>query len=116
MSFSIERALVKWLPGAIGVKSAADVPKNRPAEFVAFERVGGSPSIGIDRPSVTFDVYAMTRARAEELSLDLRDALMYSLPADVPQVRSVSVTGPYNFPDLDAKQPRYQLTADLVTE
>ena len=62
--FSIERALVKWIPSAIGVKCAADVPSKRPGEFVALERVGGSPSIGIDRPSVTFDVYAGTRARA----------------------------------------------------
>lgn len=114
--FSIERALVKWIPSAIGVKCAADVPSRRPGEFVALERVGGSPSIGIDRPSVTFDVYAATRARAEELSLDLRDALMLDLMAEVPQVRSVSITGPYNFPDTESKSPRYQLTADLLTE
>lgn len=114
--FSIEGALVEWIPSAIGVGCAADVPPRRPTEFVALERVGGSPSIGIDRPSVTLDVYAGTRARAEELSMGLRDALVLRLPAEVPQVRSVSITGPYNFPDTASRSPRYQLTADLVTE
>ena len=41
---------------------------------------------------------------------------MLDLAAEVPQVRSVSITGPYNFPDTESKSPRYQLTADLVTE
>ena len=116
MPFSIERALVKWVPSAIGVKCAADVPAKRPAEFVALERVGGSPSIGIDRPSVTFDVYAKTRARAEELSLMLRDALLMDLTSDVPEVRSARVTGPYNFPETTTGSPRYQLTADMTTD
>lgn len=116
MTFAIEKSLAKWIPAATGVSAFVEVPNPRPAEFVAFERVGGSPSIGIDRPSITFDVWAASRMRAEELALILRDALLYQLAADVPQVRGVRVGSVYNFPDLDSGNPRYQLTADLTTE
>ena len=54
--------------------------------------------------------------RSEELALTLRDALLYQLAADVPQVRGVRVGSVYNFPDLESGNPRYQLTADLTTE
>lgn len=116
MPFAIEKALAKWIPQVAGAQAFVEVPAERPEEFVVFERVGGSPSIGIDRPSITFDVWAASRMRAEELALTLRDALLYQLAADVAQVRGVRVGSVYNFPDSETGNPRYQLTADLTTE
>ncbi len=116
MSFSIERAIAKWIPTAVGASAAAEVPAERPSEFIAFEKVGGTCRIGVNVSSVTFDVYAPTRARAEELARELADKIIFQIMADVREVRSVRVTGPYNFPDLEAHQPRYQMTVDFTTE
>lgn len=116
MAFSIEAALVSWLPGVLGVPCYAEVPGERPEEFCTVERTGGSAGIGVDRPSVALQLWAPTKLRAQELALAARDAALYRA-VEIPQVRSCSVnSGPYSFPDPDSRSPRYQLYLDLVTE
>lgn len=114
--FSIEDALVAFIPEAVGVDAYHRVPSLRPAEFATVERTGGGASVGIDRPTLAIQVWAEKRERAEEVSIDLRGMLIARLAELVPRVRSVRVTGPYDFPDPESGQDRYQLSVELVTE
>lgn len=116
MPYSIEDALVAFIPDAVGVTAYHRVPPVRPGEFATVERTGGRASAGIDRPTVAIQVWAASRERAEEVALDLRDMLVLRAGDLIPKVRSVQVTGPYDFPDPDTDQNRYQIAVDLVTE
>lgn len=116
MSYSIEDALVAFIPDAVGVTAYHRVPPVRPGEFATVERTGGRASVGIDRPSVAIQVWAASRERAEEVALDLRDMLVLRAAELIPEVRSVQVTGPYDFPGQETDQNRYQLHVELVTE
>lgn len=115
MSYSIEAELVSWLGAELGVPCHGEVPRPIPDELCTVERTGGGCSPGIDRPEVTVQLWATTRARAMELALAARDALALR-GATVPGVRSCTVNaGPYSFPDPDTRRPRYQIFVALVT-
>lgn len=117
MAFSIEEALVGWLPDALGVPSYTEVPDPRPEEFSTVERTGGTATVGIDSPTVAVQLWAGSKARAEELALDCRDMLLERAAGLIPQVRGVSITGgPYPFPDEDSRTHRYQISVALTTE
>lgn len=116
MAFSIEAALVAWLPDAVGVPSYAEVPDPRPDEFTTVERVGGTSSVGIDAPVVAVQAWAKSRARAEEIALDVRDMVLVRGPDLVPEIRGVTVAGgPYQFADPDSRQERYQIQFSFTT-
>lgn len=116
MPFSIEAALVAWLPGAVGAPCFAEVPPERPGKFLTVERTGGSAAIGIDRPALAIQAWAGSKYDAQELALAARDAMLYR-SVGIPQVRGCSInSGPYPFPDEDSGQHRYQLYVNMTTE
>lgn len=113
--FSIEEALISWLPDATGLPAYAEVPSQRPQEFLTVERVGGPTETGIDRPAVAIQVWAASRARAEEIALDCRQMMAERAAECIPQIRSVSCSATHPFPDPDSRAERYQLSLSLVT-
>ena len=116
MAFSVEEALVGWLPTVVGAPCYAEVPADRPSEFVTVERTGGGSEIGIDRPSVAIQAWAPSRLEALRLALEVRDAMALRA-VEVDGIRSCSVnSGPYSFPDPDGRGARYQLYVDMTTE
>ena len=114
MAFDIERALVAWVPGALGVPCVGDVPERLPDRFVTVDRTGGGSDLAVDRPTVALQCWAMSRADASDLAASMRDALIERLPAEVPQVVRVEVVGCYAFPDPEQRRPRYQVLASFV--
>jgi hypothetical protein len=115
VAFDVVAALVAWLPGAVGAPAFAEVPGERPGEFVTVERTGGGFSVGVDRPALAVQAWAASNAEAAGLALRLRDALALRCAAEVPQVCRCGVEGLYSFPDPDSRQSRYQLSVYMTT-
>lgn len=98
----------------MGWEAFADVPSERPDEFVVVERTGGRRrDVVIDEPMLAVQCWSTTRSRASKMALEVaRD--MEGL-IEVPGVNMCRVDSIYNYPDLDSGTPRYQLTCELVT-
>ena len=107
---NVEALIVEHLNQG-GFKAYADVPANRPAEFVTVERTGGA-SDALDRPTVAVQSWASTRYAASELAIKV-DACMKGIVMNT-DVAKVSRNTLYNYPD-ESGHPRYQAVYDLVT-
>lgn len=109
----VEAKVIAFLSGR-GWDAYADVPSDRPGEFVVVERTGGRRRYRtIDEPMLTVQCWSTTRAKASDMAYRVaRDAEML---IEVPGVNSVAVESVYNYPDLDSGTPRYQMTLSLVT-
>lgn len=114
MAFDIEQALIEWLPGKVGVPCLAEVPAERPREFVTVERTSGEASLGVDRPNLAVQAWAMTAAEASELALRVRDALILD-SWQINEVCRCTVSSIYRFPDPDSRMSRYQLDVSATT-
>lgn len=108
-----EAHVIAYLAGALGVPVSADVPRDRPDEFVTVEQVGaayGDHAI-VGTPSLAIQSWAPTRYLARQLAGRVHDAMM-ALPGEHGPVTHVSPTGPANFPT--SEHPRYQGTYTLT--
>ena len=116
MAFNIEKALVAWLPGIVGVPAFAEVPDPRPDEFLLVRRTGGTGTVGIDYPAVSVQAWSTSALGASDLALAVRDAVLYRA-VEIPQVRHVEVgTSPVPAPDADSRQPAYQVVFNMATQ
>lgn len=109
---NIETTLIAYLREK-GFKAYANVPKDRPAEFVTVERTGGAADkVAIDRPTVAVQSWSDSRLDASILCYNV-DSAMRTCDAD--GVMSVKTNSIYNFPDAESGQSRYQAVYDIVT-
>ena len=112
--YSVTEQLIKWLVQH-GYKASSYPSADAKPPFVTVERTGGSVADMVDHPSVAIQTWADTEAEAEEMALNIRDALLLeSRPFGVTHV-SVN-SGPYPFWDESTRYPRYQLALDLTTQ
>lgn len=114
MPFDIEECLKNWLAEKTGCPCFADVPSDRPEQFITIERTGGEASLGKDEPLLAVQTWAPTRADASALALRTRNALVLQA-CEILQILKCNVTSIYNFPDPDSRQARYQLDVELIT-
>ena len=69
----------------------------------------------VDHPSVAIQTWAKTEAEAEEMAINIRDALLLEeRPYGVAFVKVNS--GPYPFWDASTRYPRYQVVYDITTQ
>ena len=109
---NIEATILAHLKGR-GFNALADVPKDRPNEFVTVERTGGGKdSVVLDRPTVAVQSWSTSRYKASELALRV-DAAMEEITT-VSGVSKCKRNSMYNYPD-ESGQARYQAVYDLVT-
>ena len=111
---NIEQTAIKYLEEKLDVPVFADVPKKRPDEFVTVERAGGSlANVVIDHASIVIQSWAKTRHDASELAISV-DLAMHCF-VDEKGVSNVERNaGPYNFPDPDNTQARYQSLYEII--
>jgi hypothetical protein len=89
----VERLLVTYLGGALGVRVVTDLPSNlqQILPLVQVGRLGGADDvIGLDRASVDVDVYAAGRAASVALAERCREALRMDLPGQTLGVVTVA--------------------------
>ena len=104
--YSVTEQFVKWLSD--NGYAASTYPPRYGDEFVTVERTGGSVVDMVDHPEIAIQTWAMTEARAEEMSIEIRNALLLgSLPYGVHHVAVDA--GPYPFWDESTGKPRYQI-------
>lgn len=111
---SVEALIVDHLLLVGDLEAFMDVPGTRPAEFVTVERVGGPEGRVLGSPLLAVQVWAKDRWRAAELA-DTYAGFMRGMEV-LPWVARVDVSSVTNFPDLDSRSPRYQITVELVTQ
>ena len=112
--YSITEQLIKWLVSK-GYVASTYPSKDSVPPFVTLERTGGGVMDLVDHPSVAIQTWAETEAEAEEMSLNIRDALL--LEGKPYGVAHVSVnSGPYPFWDEATRYPRYQIVFDMTTQ
>lgn len=112
----IEATVIAYLTERLDCTAYAEVPNPRPERFVTVERTGGTQTLmgAVDRPSVAVQSWEASRAKAQALASTV-DALMLSMPLEVENVFDCDRSGPYNYPDPDSRQSRYQAIYELVT-
>lgn len=110
--YSITEQFIKWL-GLQGYAASTYPPKTG-NEFVTVERTGGAVVDLVDYPEIAIQAWSVSEARAEEIAIAIRDALLIgSLPYGV---HSCAVeSGPYPFWDEDTTMPRYQLVLSCAS-
>ena len=112
--YSATEQFIAWLIGEGYVASTYPVADS-PDEFVTVERTGGGTSDMVDHPTMAIQTWAPTEARAEEMSIEIRNALMtQSRPCGITKVSVDS--GPYPYWDEDTRCPRYQIVLDCTAQ
>lgn len=112
--YSITEQFVAWLSSE-GYAASTYPKADAPDEFVTVERTGGGTADMVDHPTVAIQTWAQTEARAEEMALSIRNALMtQSRPRGVTKVNVNS--GPYPFWDESTGRPRYQAVYDCTSQ
>ncbi|WP_119697042.1 hypothetical protein [Microbacterium halotolerans] len=112
----VEALLLDFLEArASTVQFVTQVPSDRPGEFVCLWRNGGAAmNRVVDRPMVTVDTWAPSKARASELAGQVRTLLLGRL-GELPQVRGVlEVSGLHWNPDPESETPRYRFSIQLT--
>ena len=112
--FDIEAELVSYFESK-GLKAYEEIPPNRKREdeFIIVECVGGKSEPWVDNPMVAVQCWAPTKNLAKGLANEAL-SLLHSFIECV-HVSKVIAGYPYNFPDLERKNPRYQITAEIIT-
>ena len=104
--YSVTEQFVKWL--SYNGYAASTYPPRVGDEFVTVERTGGNVVDMVDHPEIAIQTWALTEARAEEMAIAIRDALL--LGGKPHGVHGVAVdSGPYPFWDESTGRPRYQI-------
>ena len=110
--YSATEKLIDWL--TTKGYSAYTYPPKSGAEFVTVERTGGSVTDKVDHPTFAIQAWAQSIERAEEMCIDIRDALIVG---DVPDGFSTRVDAESMYPwyDESTRLPRYQLVINCTT-
>ena len=112
--YSVTEEFIVWLL-AKGYTASTYPKADAPDEFVTVERTGGGTSDMVDHPTIAIQAWALTEARADEMAVSIRNALMTeSRPRGVTKVNVNS--GPYPFWDESTGRPRYQLVLDCTAQ
>lgn len=115
--YSITEQMQIWLEARgyrTGTRPPYDGP-DAPSEFLTIERTGGEVSDMVDHPAFVIQAWAPTEARAEEILLNIREALLTEArPVGVHHIAINS--GPYPFFDEETRCPRYQLVLDITSQ
>jgi hypothetical protein len=110
----IIETLINRLGAALDVPASAEVPSERPGQFITVERTGGGADAhGHDYPQVAVQCWAASMYEADEMAQSAAQAIA-RLPYVDGSIKSSTVEAVYNFPDFEGKQSRYQITASLV--
>lgn len=108
---SLER-IVRWADGRVpGVPAFGVIPPNRPERFITIERTGGSRGRLMETPVFAVQVWAGSILDADSLAATLCGECQ-KLRRQA-WVASLTVGSPYNFPDPDSGQARYQFTLEV---
>lgn len=103
--------ILRSLAQALNVPVLAEEPKNPSASYVLVERSGGSGTF-VREGVYTFQAYASSLQKAEELAETLRSAVLDLV--QLPEIAGVHVNaGPYNYTDTRTHRYRYQLVAQI---
>lgn len=107
---NIEKTVIDYIDQYI--PTYADVPIDKPDEFVIVERTGGGISdYVVEKPQIAIQCWSTTRLKAATLAEYVKEYM-----ADITQLKDISgasLNSAYNFP-AEKDEPRYQLTYDLV--
>jgi len=96
-----------------GYPAYADVPADRPDEFVTVELTGASRrSHAVWSATLAVQCFARTRYEASELACGLVPAIESLV--EEPEVTRAEVDNLYNYTDLESGQPCYQLTVSMT--
>jgi hypothetical protein len=110
--FNVEEDLIKFLTEQ-GYTVFADVPYERPQEFLTVERTGGSDiNVALDNPTIAIQCWSTSRYNASEMALGVIET-MEKYRGWSEKVTKCRQNTMYNFPD--EKQARYQIIYDITT-
>ena len=110
--FSPTEEMLKWL-AAQGYTAHTYPPRNAPSEFVTVERTGGGMADVVDHPTIAVQTWAQSQARAEEMAILIRNALLTSRPYGF--YAAAVNSGPYPYFDDNTGCARYQTVYECTT-
>ena len=112
--YSATQSFVEWL-STEGYTASTYPARDAVPPFVTVERTGGNTSDMVDHPTIAVQTWGATEVDAEQMAIDIRNALMCeSRPKGVTKINVNS--GPYPFWDEDTRCPRYQTVYDCAAQ
>lgn len=108
---NVEASFIDWLSNK-GYQSYADVPHQRPNEFVCIEKTGCSINDTVVKSTISCQCWATSRLRASEMAMTIADSVNNF--SNYLGIFSAKISNMYNYPDVESGSPRYQLIIDVV--
>ena len=108
----IEKTLWEYLNESLAVPVFLEIPKDRPAEYVAIEKTGSSRDNHINR--ATFAIQSISTSMYDAMALNeaVKEAMDGAIA--LPEVAKSKLNSDYNFTDTTTKEYRYQAVYDIV--
>ena len=95
-----------------GIDVYSELPKDKPAAFVRFERTGGSKSNMIDRATIAVQSYGSSLLDSINLNETVKAAMESLIERD--DVSRCMLEADYNFTDTSTKHYRYQAVFSIT--
>lgn len=109
----IETVILAHLDGALSVPVALEVPEERPASYVVFEKIGSQRQNRLDSATIALQSIAPSLYEAALLNEAVK-AAMDQLPQSAPEVFGAELERDYNFTDTATKERRYQAIYNIT--
>lgn len=107
----IEKTIIDYLKGALGVPVYAEVPKTIVYPFVVIQKTGGSRKNFIYHSMFAVQSYDTTMLKSAQLNERVIDAMYEAEKLN--ELCSVSLNSNYNYTDTTNKRYRYQAVFDI---
>lgn len=90
----------------------SEIPEDPPAEYIAFERTGGSAENHIESATVAIQSVSTSLEKA----IELNDAVKRAMEAfpDIDEVAACYLNSDYNFTDPESERYRYQAVFNIT--
>ena len=109
-----EIVIKEYLKSVQSAPVVGNVPKERPAQFVQLEVVGGGEGIVTQHPMVTFICWDVSRSAAASFAAEIKAHLARCRRlGGLPVYRIATIGLPVFRPDPDTKTARYQFTLEF---
>ena len=110
---SIVAITIEYLKEALGTDEVySEVPENPAEEFFVVDKTGGGETNLIKSAMLAIQSYAGSKARAEELNEELKDAMRLFPSRE--EIGGCHLNSDYDFTNVAKKQYRYQAVYDIT--
>lgn len=107
----IEEIIIRYMNRTLKVPAYAEMPEEKPKEFVLVEKTGSSKKNYIDSATIVLQSYAESMNKAAALNEEVKAAMDDIISCE--QISKSKLNSDYNFTNTETKQYRYQAVYEI---